>query len=122
MLSEPQREELEEVCRETVNVRVRERLQAVRMASSGQYTQEEIATVIRRTLQSWLEAYRAGGVDKLLARRKPGASRSPCRIRPYGSSGSKSWRRRLSHRASNGPVVGGCLLASVARSKHSTTG
>lgn len=96
MLSEAQKEELEEVYRETEDVRVRERVQAVRMASSGQYTQEEIATAIgcvRRTLQNWLEAYRAGGVDKLVARRKPGASRSPLQ----DASVQEQWKHKLAN-------------------------
>lgn len=80
VVSAEQRTELEQAYRRAEAVWQRERLQAVRMACSGQHTQEEIAQevgCVRRTIQAWLDAWRQGGLAQLLKREKPGAHPSP---------------------------------------------
>jgi len=64
----------------TTDVRERERLQAVRLAASGNYTYEEIAGIVGRsttTLQTWFKKLEAGGVDGLVERNTSEGRPSP---------------------------------------------
>lgn len=80
VVSEKEREEIEALYRQTDDRRVRERVQVVRLACGGKLTQSEIALeagCVRSSVQNWLNAYQSGGLKKLIARGKPGASFSP---------------------------------------------
>lgn len=67
---------LQESFRVTRNVRQRERIQAVLLASGGRHSFEEIAGVVgraRSTIQEWLNRFEEGGIEKLIERgRAPG--------------------------------------------------
>ena len=70
------RRELEEAFRSTEDRRLRDRVQAVLMASRGR-TQPEIATDLAtttRTVRRWLTAWREGGLQGLTIQWAPGAS------------------------------------------------
>ena len=76
----PTRRDLEQSFRQVKDVRDRQRLEAVRLACTGQHSLEQIAEVVgcsRATVQNWLGKFKRGGIDGLLERRKPGASPSP---------------------------------------------
>ena len=65
--------ELRKRFQKTKDVRERERLQAVLLACGGQHSFEEIAGVVghsKSTVQRWLDAMVAGGIEGLLARGK----------------------------------------------------
>ena len=75
-----ERREVERLFRQVKDVRQRERLEVVRLASSGQRSLAEIAGQVgrsRSTVQVWLGTYESRGLEGLLERGKPGASQSP---------------------------------------------
>jgi transposase len=57
----------------------RERLMAIRLASQGKNTLEQIGTILKRgrvTIARWLKSYRDGGIESLLHREHKGRSAS----------------------------------------------
>ena len=57
----------------------RERLMAIRLASQGKNTLEQIGTILKRgrvTIARWLKSYREGGIENLLHRDHKGRSAS----------------------------------------------
>jgi len=75
-----ERREIDRLFRQAKDVRQRERLEVVRLASSGQHALAEIAEQVgrsRSTVQLWLGTYESRGLEGLLERGKPGASKSP---------------------------------------------
>lgn len=76
----PTRRELERRFRRSDDVRDRQRLEAVRLACTGQHSLEQIAETAgcsRAAVQIWLGKFKQAGLDGLLLRHKPGASKSP---------------------------------------------
>ena len=66
--------------RATSDVRQRERLQFARLAATGRYTLEELATLggrSRSTIQNWLLKFAQGGLEGLLERDTPPGRVSP---------------------------------------------
>lgn len=74
-LSDQERQVLEQQFRTTADRKLRDRLQLVLMASRGR-RHKMIAHdlgIAPRSVQRWLNAYRAGGLDGLRPRKAPGA-------------------------------------------------
>ena len=81
----PTRREVERRFRQVEDVRDRRRLETVRLACTGQHSLEQIAETVgcsRAAVQIWLGKFKRGGLEGLLARRKPGASKSPLQEPP----------------------------------------
>ena len=79
-VSEAVREELQQRWRRGDDVRQQARLQAAWLATTGQYTYEQIAQAVgraRSTIQLWINQFTAGGVAGLLARKKAPGRASP---------------------------------------------
>jgi len=73
MVSVAQQDELGRALKERSDPRERDRIQTVRLATTGRHTHEEIAALVgraRSTVQEWVDRYEAGGVAGLLARKK----------------------------------------------------
>ena len=73
VVSPAEQAQLLQAFKEQTDPRARDRLQTVRLATTGRYTHEEIASAVgraRSTVQQWLERYEAGGLDRLLERQK----------------------------------------------------
>lgn len=71
VVTSAQREALRAACKETTDPRLRDRLQAIQLAQTGQHTHEEIAELLgraRSTIQLWLDYYEAGDLPRLLER------------------------------------------------------
>jgi transposase len=74
------KQQLEEAFQAAREVRSRARLQAVRLASGGQHTHQQIAEIVgcaRSTVQVWLGRYEQGGLEALLERKKAPGKPSP---------------------------------------------
>jgi transposase len=72
--------ELRSALKSNPDPRSRDRIQAVQLATAGRHTHEEIAALIgraRSTIQEWINAYEAGGLAGLLARKKAPGKPSP---------------------------------------------
>jgi transposase len=81
----PTRRELERRFRQVKDVRDRRRLETVRLACTGQHSLEQIADTVgcsRAAVQIWLDKFKREGLEGLLVRRKPGASKSPLQEPP----------------------------------------
>ena len=67
-------QEIDDAFSSSTDVREKERLQAVRMGMSGQYSIVQIAETIGRSravIWRWADKYRKGGIEGLLERRTP---------------------------------------------------
>ena len=86
--------------RATSDLRQRERLQFARLAATGRYTLEELATLggrSRSTIQNWLVKFAAGGLEGLLERDTPPGRVSPIAqpaIQRQLTSGLRTGRRK----------------------------
>jgi transposase len=75
-----QKAELEKRFKTTEDVRQRQRLQAVLLATTGQHGYRDIAQIVgcaTSTLALWLNQYLAGGIEGLLRRESPPGVTSP---------------------------------------------
>jgi DNA-binding transcriptional ArsR family regulator len=65
------KEELDKVYKTSREYHARERLMAIRLASQGEDTLEQIGSILKRgraTIARWLKSYREGGIENLLHR------------------------------------------------------
>lgn len=72
--------QLDQQIRRSKDVRQRERLSALKMASSGQYTLQMIAEAVgraRSVIQQWLAKFDEGGIEAMLDRKKPNGRKTP---------------------------------------------
>ena len=79
-MSEAENLRLKEHIRAATDLRAKERLQVAHWATSGQHTLADLARLAgraRSTIQEWLAAFAAGGVDPLLERQAPPGKSSP---------------------------------------------
>ena len=79
-MSEAEKKRLTELIRAATDPRDKERLQVVNWATSGQHSLAErarLASRARSTIQEWLDAFTAGGVEQLLERKAPSGKPSP---------------------------------------------
>jgi len=75
MVDGPLREQVAQRYKESKDPRERERLQAVKLAMSGQYTFEEISEVVGRSrsvIQIWMDRFEACGLEGLKRKKAPG--------------------------------------------------
>lgn len=80
VITAAEQEELRAALKTTTEVRLRDRIHAVQLATTGCHTHEEIASLIGRArsgIQQWINHYQAGGLARLLARKKPPGKASP---------------------------------------------
>jgi transposase len=73
VVSAAQQEELGRGLKEQAEPRQRDRIQAVRLATTGRHTHAEIAALVgraRSTIQEWIDRYEAGGLAGLLECKK----------------------------------------------------
>jgi transposase len=71
-ISAAQREELLAALKQNTDPRLRDRLQAIQLATTGRHTHHEIADLLgkaRSTIQLWLDLYAAGQLPRLLERK-----------------------------------------------------
>jgi transposase len=83
IVSPAQKTVLEERFKAADEVRQRQRLQAILLATSGQHGYREIAQIVgcsTSTFALWLNKYQAGGLEELLRRESP-----PGQISPIGA-------------------------------------
>lgn len=83
-VSEAEKEELQRRRKACEDTRQQARLQAAWLATTGEYTHQQIAEAVgkaRSTIQLWVNQFEAGGIATLLARKK-----APGRISPLQSS------------------------------------
>src|SRR5450631_2105408 len=72
VISAAQLDELRDALKEYTEPRLRDRLQAIQLATTGRHTHDEIAQLLgraRSTIQVWLDRYEAGLLPRLLARK-----------------------------------------------------
>lgn len=80
VITAAQQEELRGAFKTSTDLRDRDRLQAVQLATTGRHTHEEIAVLVgraRSTIQVWIDRYEARGLGGLLARKKAPGQKSP---------------------------------------------
>lgn len=73
VVSAAQQEQLRQALKQPADLRQRDRLQVVQLATTGRHTHQEIAVLVgraRSTVQAWVDRYEAGGLEGLLARQK----------------------------------------------------
>lgn len=79
-MSELEKAQIRERMGAATNLRDKERLQVVNWATGGQHTLADLARLAgraRSTIQEWLDAFTAGGVERLLERKAPPGKSSP---------------------------------------------
>jgi transposase len=79
-VSEAEKEELRERRKTCDDTRQQARLQAAWLATTGEYTHQQIAEAVgraRSTIQVWVNQFEAGGITALLARKKAPGRTSP---------------------------------------------
>ena len=72
VISAAQLDELRDALKEHAEPRLRDRLQAIQLATTGRHTHDEIAQLLgraRSTIQVWLDRYEAGLLPRLLERK-----------------------------------------------------
>jgi transposase len=78
VISAEQRQELRDALKKNTDPRLRDRLQAIQLATTGCHTHQGIAQLLgraRSTIQLWLDQYEAGQLPRLLERKSaPGKS------------------------------------------------
>lgn len=80
VMAAAEREELRQAFKTLTDPRLRDRVQAVQLANTGQHTHEEIAGLVgraRSTIQEWIDRYEAGGLSRLLEFKKAPGQKSP---------------------------------------------
>jgi len=80
MVEGPLRKQVAQRYKESKDFRDRERLQAVKLAMSGQYSFDEISEAIGRSrsvIQIWIDRFEAEGIEGLLVRKKAPGKESP---------------------------------------------
>ena len=85
MVSGAQQDELGRALKERSDPRERDRIQTVRLATTGRHTHEEIAALVgraRSTVQVWVNRYEAGGGGRVAGpERRPPVGRANCKTR-----------------------------------------
>ena len=112
-MSEAENLRLQEQIRAATDLRAKERLQVAHWATSGQHTLADLARLAgraRSTIQEWLAAFAAGGVDPLLERQAPPGKSSPV-------AGDKVQAQRQAGRQA-GPWRTAGQLAAWLKEKH----
>jgi len=100
VVSAAQQEELGRALKERTDLRERDRIQTVRLATTGRHTHEEIAALVgraRSTVQEWIDRYEAGALAGLLDRKKAPGRKSELqapRIQAQIQEGLKTGRWR----------------------------